>query len=392
MEAITLTEHAATLDAKRRQLLSTLSEKRRDRTSLQKEIGSNRKQKKDDCGVTSLTEKMKSLYQHIPILESDLSEVECNLEVAIRLLGNYVDEAPFVCCNDCETNTSKVDAADLLDPLWCMGGYEQLPKGTVFNSPASTGLASLTGVGVYLARSLVDYATDYFSSSNNNNLECKLAHPPSYLDVDGIAGMIGGNANDLRARATTDVIPIPSFIGISMLHQDKAIPERMLPMYYCAISSNSNNGTYGLYSRGNENSKKRKLNANTDIFSLARGDSKRKSRDIPVYAHSVERVDIFVLTTSDIDESRFIQDDLTHRAMSFYRSMNIKCRCKVVDPTSLANCESRRIEIQGYMPISGEYIPLGFACNYTDYISRELRSRFVSMNMMCYLMPFDFEF
>ena len=347
-------DQASSLDAERRRILREIGLCRCEKGNIKSRHEHN-------------ISDAKALKERIASLEKLLHTVQSELDIKLSCIGNMVDDeadkfihlshVEFLSDQSYDEIPKSPKKLQIIDPLWCIGGYE------VFGSGHG---ASLSGVGIDLSRGLVDYATWFLSRKQ----EQKLINPPSTMDTKQCFKILGrrkeDNVSKVESQPTTS---IPAHLALSLIHERKSIPERSLPLNFCAITSVLNNESTVFCEQLNHTFMRLSSNHNT------RKIKKKNKVQIPTFVHPTEGIDSVVFSSSDPDSSRKIQSEILEYALEFYTSLNIECRVVKVSPESLLPCESSCFIIEAYFPVSDAYFSIGSIANYMDYISRTLKIR-----------------
>ena len=347
-------DQVSSLDADRRRILKELNLCRCQKGSIKSRSESS-------------TIDIEALKDRISSLEKVLGAVQSDLDVKLSCIGNFVDEDAdkFLDIDFNNSSNEKPKKLPIIDPLWCIGGYE------IYDS---SNKASLSGVGVLIARGLVDYAI-YLLSEKENHTKI---YPPSQMVSTDCLNILGrrksGNSYDLAVSQST-LMTIPTQLGTSLLHRGKFIPERSLPYKFCAIASDSQ------YLINSLNRERNCLDEQVNRSNLircsfnTRKKQKKGTVELPSFAHPTDNVESIIFCSSDLDTSRKVQNGLLNLALNFYRSLNISCRVVKVPFDTLLPCESSCFLIEGYIPMSDAYLTIGHVGNYLDYVSRDLKIR-----------------
>ncbi len=321
--------------------------------------------------------------------------------------------------NDEEPLSKLNHSAVILDPLYCVGGYERIVIPTWNYDYASPSLnldiddneaakrvmneqekAYLSGYGSIIYDALLAYIrkevyTSFHFGTNSNScnnpiIEIRVPASIPLLSTELAHSLMGCTVDDDRILSTetaevmnceicqskylNDKLPLiaaPSHIALSMLHQNKSFSDRELPKKFLSTTSISQ-------------------------VDISKGQASSSSSSLRLI-HSINRLEIFVIATSNLRLSTKIQDDIAENIITMYKSLLVsmsddinsfgcanfssqQCskstptlRTRSISPSNLEPSEARRLIIEGYLPFTGKYVCLGHVSNYTDYISRGIK-------------------
>ena len=314
----------------------------------------------------------------IPELQISVSKLEAKIgQELFPKVANIVDGTTFSLEGKevCKLLPKEKEGGIIIDPLFCVGGCEVLPKINPGKEAEkkSKQRSILTGYGVYLSEALLKHANGFLSEKilrKDNMHDCTMLQCPATTSVDKISShnLLGcsGLACPVCACAeSTNLFQAPSCLTPAAIHADKTYPDSKLPIYHVFKTNEP-------------------------------GDSREpKNEDIcRVFAHPTERLSLFSLTLPTLASSRMLQDQLANLLLEFYEDLLVPSnvsilslsnryhknqdvllpmiRAHTVDAPNLEMNECRRIVIEGYLPSRKAYSELARICNTSDYVSRAL--------------------
>lgn len=325
----------------------------------------------------------------IPVLQKALQECMEKFEDYLPMLCNVCDGTAFRLSPELQTfdetlgevchNMTEV-RSDYFDPLFCLGGYEKVMMHTSKSKREEKGIIS--AIGSTLMDAISSYAKSVFEISKGPTTDYQLIHLPSSTPLSTtIARSIMGCPRfrpgvDRTSASSSELIDLPSYVTLYMIHENKMYSDKNLPIRYFAISNQATG----------DHKPRRAKSAHTFQHN---------------FAHHTEQVELFALSTCNLNSSREIQDEMAHYIYRFYKSLlskshldhqsqsgdNVsKCvfirdKCNILriqqePPSRLDPNEARRVTIQGYFPSKKSYVDIGHVSNFTDYMSR-------SFNIKC---------
>jgi hypothetical protein len=292
----------------------------------------------------------------LPELESQLSRLTNQVDEALWRVGNEVDTAIMRDSSKSSIETPETpDHESVIDPLFCLRGYEMLGKMTI-----------LTGAGAILSRSLTDAIIECLSFELVR-LAGSLPEDPSNIHL-----LFGcGRQNRIpicsvcRERTIAESRPVcfeaPSVGLLSMRHQNKTYWDRQLPLGITCTTLCSS--TFDPRER-----------ARIDTF-------KKSKRKRPWFQNTHDdRVEVFVLAGNTMAEAREVQLMLANKICSFFLSLlgetsSSLVRLRTLSPDELLLAEASRVLIQGFLPSLNRCVTLGYVSNFTDFISRGIKTK-----------------
>lgn len=91
--------------------------------------------------------------------------------------------------------------------------------------------------------------------------------------------------------------------------------------------------------------------------------------------HQFEKVEQFVLTSADGDESWAMQEEMIKNSEEFYQALGLPYRVVNICSGALNNAAARKFDLEAWFPASKTYRELVSCSNCTDYQSRRLEVR-----------------
>eukprot|EP00592_Proboscia_alata_P016387 CAMPEP_0194398710 /NCGR_PEP_ID=MMETSP0174-20130528/126258_1 /TAXON_ID=216777 /ORGANISM="Proboscia alata, Strain PI-D3" /LENGTH=640 /DNA_ID=CAMNT_0039195043 /DNA_START=95 /DNA_END=2013 /DNA_ORIENTATION=- len=366
----------------------------------------------DAESVGDYKQELSSLLKYVSKAEIDLKDLTHMCNDRMTYLGNCVltndlasmnansneAKSKLFAFDDVPKNFLKKDMA-ILDPLWCLGGYE--PLRTVLQPAISSDSADImTNIGCDLKQGLRLYTDSFlrnamrgggeFEEAENFIATSVVLHSTIYpsesirMDAKQLHNIMGRKPLSLgplvdessKERNVDDTrkVSTPLFVGLHMMHQNNGFQDKSLPFGYIASSivSQSQSSNHIIDKKRNRNPR------------------------IPNFAHVMERVEILLLSTSDVDESQMLYAHLTNTILKLFQSLlctemdfsnatnqnNVRTRIREISPSELLPCEASCIVVEGFLPTtkmtkssSNQYIELGRVSYFTDYISRALNTK-----------------
>jgi len=241
------------LDKEQRLLLKKLNDKRAQRNTESEKIG---KSKAKGENSTSAIEKMKGLSKIIKEIESNLAEINNQLDPLLYKIPNLPHKSVPFGLNP-EDNVVIREWGEKPDSNFKYKNHLELgenlklfdlKKGAAI---AGSGFPLYMGQGAKLERSLINYMLD-FHINNYNNMEII---PPfvSRMEAMRNTAQIPKLQDDMYYIDRDDLYLIPTAeVPVTNMHQNEIIDEKELPINYVAYSAcfRREAGSYGKDTRG----------------------------------------------------------------------------------------------------------------------------------------------
>jgi seryl-tRNA synthetase len=378
--SVELVDQVMELDQKWRQMVVALDELKRDRGSLNKEIGKIKKVK-GDANVLIAQMKEKAVAEKEMAPKVALAEKQLREEVAkignilcpsVPLSQNEADNVVVKKWGDEIKRSDQSDCAHHHDLLHRIGGYEPQRGSAVAGRRAYF----LTGVGVQLKLALEAYAAQFMVGRGFT-----LVQPPYFMNKDVMAGVAqledfdealykvatgssgkhdakgsrggdedaggGGNDGQEACQADEKYLIATSEQPLCAYHKGDKLKHDELPKRYAGVSTCF---------------RKEAASHGRDTWGIFR-------------VHQFEKVEQFCVCAPD--ESAALLQQLLSNAEAFYQSLRIPYRVVNVVSGELNNAATKKLDLEAWLPSFAEYRELVSCSNCTDYQSRSMNIRYV---------------
>ena len=316
---------------------------------LNKEIAQKRKAKED---ATELQEKSKELKKQIEVLAEVEKEAAAARDKTLGSIGNIVHDSVPVDNNEDNnavvktfgTPRTKQDAkynhVDLVNLL----GIVDLEAG---QAVAGSRGYYLMNYGVLLNQALINYGLQFLASRGYCPVHTPffmkqdiMAETAQLSDFDEQLYKVSGEGDDKYLIATSEQT-------ISSMHRTKWYEPRELPIKYAGYSScfRKEAGSHGRDTLG--------------IFRV----------------HQFEKIEQFVLTSPNGNESWDYMDEMLKNAEDFYQSLEIPYQVVNIVSGALNDAAAKKYDLEASFPASQAFRELVSCSNCTDYQSRRLEVR-----------------
>ncbi|CAG9463890.1 unnamed protein product [Pedinophyceae sp. YPF-701] len=318
---------------------------------LNKEIAALRKAKED---ASELMEKSKAMKETIKQLEEQAKTAEDARDAAILPIGNLVhdsvpvsdDEANNVVVRTWGTPRKASDGQKLFNhvDLVQMLGIVNLEKGT---EVAGNRGYYLLGEGVLLNQALINCAMQFLWKRGY-----KPVQTPFFMQKDVMAQCaqlsqfdeelyhVTGEGSDKYLIATSEQTLCALHRGLWMEPAD--LPQRMVGYSTCFRKEAGSHGR--------------------DTLGIFR-------------VHQFEKVEQFVVCSSENNQSWEIMEEMISNAEEFYQALNIPYQVVNIVSGELNNAAAKKYDLEAWFPASETFRELVSCSNCTDYQSRRLDIR-----------------
>jgi len=314
---------------------------------INKEVAALKKKKED---ASELQEKSKAMKKNIEDANEAEKEAANARDKALGVIGNLVHDSVPV-NNDEEFNqvvksygTPRTDAkynhVDLVNLL----GIVDLEAG---QAVAGSRGYYLTNYGVLLNQALINYGLQFLAMRGYCPVQTPffmrkniMAETAQLSDFDEQLYKVSGEGEDKYLIATSEQT-------ISSMHRQKWYEPKDLPIKYAGYSScfRKEAGSHGRDTLG--------------IFRV----------------HQFEKIEQFVLTTPEGNESWEVMEEMLKNAEDFYQSLKIPYHVVNIVSGELNDAAAKKFDLEASFPASSTFRELVSCSNCTDYQSRRLEVR-----------------
>jgi len=327
-----------------------LDEERKVLNALQKRIKELFKAKEDASGL--LAEKG-TIEARIAAASVVVGEKEAARDALLGGIGNLVaDSAPVDNSEDNnsvertwgETGEAPGKRRNHVDLLHMIGGVEY-KRGTAV---AGNRGYFLKGPGARLNMALATYGVQFLAARGFTAMQTpyfmekgEMAKCAQLEDFDEQLYKVSGDGDDKYLVATSEQ-PMCAY------HAAENVDPRDLPTRYASFSTcfRKETGSHGRDTLG--------------IFRV----------------HQFDKVEQFVVTTPDGDESWAEMERMITNSEEFYQGLGLPYRVVGIVSGKLNKAAAKKYDLEGWYPSSGEYRELVSCSNCTDYQARRLGTRF----------------
>ena len=317
---------------------------------VQRKIGEFMKKK--ETPPPELMESKKAAEAEIAQLEAKEKELIKLRDDTIGKIGNLVPDSVPV--DDDEDNNAVVDTYGAFEREdWMLSHYDLTQLAGLANTQKGSTVAGsrgyfLMGHGMRLNQALISYAVQFLSERGSTMVQTPFVMNQSLMgkvaqlgDFDEQLYKVSGAGEDQYLIATSEQ-PLCGF------HLDEWIDPKTLPHKYAGYSTcfRKEAGSHGRDQAG--------------IFRV----------------HQFEKVEQFVVTSPEGDESWKMQELMINNCKEFYQSLGIPYRVVNIVSGALNDAAAKKYDLEAWFPGSNAHRELVSCSNCTDYQSRRLEVRY----------------
>jgi len=318
-----------------------------EKNKLNEEIKGKMKKGED---ASNLIEKKEAVQLQIKQATIEVTEVEKEVQIALRKIGNIVHESVPVSQSEKENEILKT-WGEFKTSEGLKHHHEILRMIDGFDMPRGVGVAGhrgyfLKGVGVQLNLALITYGLDFLRKRGYTPLQTPffmnkepMANTAQLDQFDEELYKVIGEEEEKYLIATSEQ-------PISAYHQNEWIDPKILPLKYAGFSTcfRKEAGSHG-----------------KDTWGIFR-------------VHQFEKVEQFCITSPE--KSWEMHLEMLKTSEEFYQSLGIPYQVVNIVSAELNNAASKKYDIEGWFPSFNNFRELVSCSNCTDYQSRNLEIRF----------------
>ncbi|QDZ18923.1 seryl--tRNA ligase [Chloropicon primus] len=346
---VSLVDSVIELDQEWRKKRFDVDQISKEFNKLNKSIATKRKAKED---ASELQEQSKAMKKDIEALQDIVKVAEAKRDEALKKIGNLVhdsvpvnnDEAHNEVVRTFGTPRTKEDAKYNHVDLVGMLGIVDLEAG---QAVAGGRGYYLLNYGVMLNQALISYGLQFLALRGYCPVHTPffmrkniMAETAQLSDFDEQLYKVSGEGDDKYLIATSEQT-------ISSMHRQKWYEPRELPIKYAGYSS---------------------------CFRKEAGSHGRDTLGI-YRVHQFEKIEQFVLTSPQGNESWEAMEEMLKNAEDFYQSLGIPYHVVNIVSGELNDAAAKKFDLEASFPASQAFRELVSCSNCTDYQSRRLEVR-----------------
>lgn len=339
------------IDKKRREIISEVEQLKAKNNKVSAEIAKMKKEGKDTSAIIA---EMKEVTNKIKQLDSDLQNIEKELNA--KLL--YVPNIPHPTVPDGRNETEnkeirkwgkKPEFSFKPKPHWEIAEYLDLLDNERAAKITGTRFTLYKGLGAALERALINFMLDVQTKENGYTEVL----PPILVNRDSMTntGQLPKFENDLFIINEPEFFLIPTAeVSVTNIHKDEILKEKNLPIYYTAYTPcfRKEAGAYG-----------------KDLKGIIR-------------MHQFNKVELvkFVHPETSYDELEKLVID----AESILQKLNLHYRVILLCSGDMSFASSKTYDIEVWHPGAERYWETSSCSNFEDFQARRARIKFRDKN------------
>ncbi len=309
------------------------------------------KRNKQNCDDLIIS--MQAKNQEIKELDERLNVIESRLKELMLEIPNLVDDS----VPDGQDSEDNVEIRRYLEPKafdfepkphWELGeelGILDAQQGAKITGARFT---VYHGLGAKLERAVTNFMLDLHGKNGFNEV-----FTPFMVNRDSMVGtgQLPKFEEDMYGLKNTDYYLIPTAeVSVTNLHREEILPERDLPIYYCAYSA---------------------------CFRAEAGSAGRDTRGL-IRQHQFNKVELvkFVHPSSSFDEL----ESLTSQAELVLKTLKLPYRVVLLCAGDLGFSSCKTYDIEVWMPSYNRYVEISSCSNFLDFQARRANIKFRDQN------------
>ena len=338
--------HLLALDARRRELLTTVETLKAERNAMSDEVARRKKAKEpaDDLLAT-----LKASGDRVKLLDAEVKGVDEELERELMVVPNL--PLPEVPDGDATHNTvvrtwgTPKTFAWTPRPHWDLGqglGILDLPRGA---KVAGSGFPLFVGMGSRLIRALANFMLD-LHTREHGYLEVAPPYLVNRTTLTG-TGQLPKFEEDMYASPADDLFLVPTAeVPVTNLHRDEILDAAELPKCYTAW---------------------------TPCFRREAGSAGKDTRGI-LRVHQFDKVELVRLERPEASVAAL--ETITAHAEAVLQRLGLHYRVLALAAGDTGFASARTYDLEVWAPGVGQWLEVSSASCFTDFQARRANLRF----------------
>jgi seryl-tRNA synthetase len=335
------------LDEKRREVISSVEELKRQRNLSNQAIALLKKEKRD---AQAEIEKMREVSEKISSLDNSLKEIESEIDSLLLRVPNIPHSSVPVGFDE-NSNVVVKEWGELpkfsFDPRahWEIGellGILDLARGAKLSG---SGFYALTGKGALLERGLINFMLDLHTKEHGY----KEVWPPFMVNRASMTGtgQLPKLEEDMYLCEKDDLFLVPTAeVPVTNLHRDEILKAEELPIYYVAY---------------------------TPCFRREAGSYGKDTRGI-LRVHQFDKVELVKLVRPE--DSYNEHEKLVADAEEVLQLLKIPYRLRLLCTGDLSFAAAKCYDIEAWAPGVKKYLEVSSCSNYEAFQARRIGIKF----------------
>lgn len=338
---------AIELDAKRRQILADVEEKKATQNAISKKVPQMKKAGED---TTEIFKEMKELSDKIKVLDDEVREIDAQLRDFMLKIPNIPNETVPVGVDDSEN----VEVRRFGEPRkfdfeakahWDIGtdlDILDFERGTKLTGTRFTVYKDL---GARLERAVIQY----FLNTHTGESGYTEIMPPYIVNRASMTGtgQLPKFEEDAFKLTVNDYFLIPTAeVPVTNLYRDEILDGSKLPIKYCAYSA---------------------------CFRAEAGSAGRDTRGL-IRQHQFNKVELVKFANPENSYEEL--ESLTKDAEKLLQGLGLPYRVVTLSTGDLGFSSAKTYDIEVWMPSYDRYVEISSCSNFEDYQARRANIRF----------------
>lgn len=344
-------EEAVALDARRREILTEVEQKKAEQNKASKEIPRLKKEGQD---VQAVFDRMKGLSDAIKQLDDEVRGIDEKLRATLLEIPNTPhDSVPEGADDTCNVEVARWgeprDFSFEPKPHWELGtdlGILDFAKATKITGPRFT---LFQGAGSRLERALYSFMLDLHTSEHGYTE----MSTPFMVNRDSMigTGQLPKFEFDMFHLPEKDYFLVPTAeVPLTNLLRDDIVGQNELPIYYTAY---------------------------TPCFRQEAGSAGRDTRGL-IRNHQFDKVELVKFTTPESSYEEL--ESLTKAACEVLERLGLPYRVVTLCGGDLGFSSAKTYDIEVWMPSYGRYVEISSCSNFEDFQARRANLRYRDEN------------
>ena len=334
------------LDEKRRTIISQVEELKAQQNAASKKIPAMKKAGED---TTQLMAEMKEIAARAKVLDTELSEIEANINNLLLSIPNTPNEDIVIGASDADNKEiRKVGTPREFDfelkAHWDLGtdlgilDFERAAK------IAGARFSMWVGIGAKLERAIISFMLDMHTPKGY--LEIIPPYMVNRASMTG-TGQLPKFEEDAFNVRNNDYFLIPTAeVPVTNIHRDEILSVDDLPKYFTAY---------------------------TPCFRAEAGSAGRDTRGL-IRNHQFDKVEIVKLANPENSYDEL--ESLTNDAEAVLQALKIPYRVIELCTGDIGFSSAKTYDIEVWMPSYGRYVEISSCSNFEDFQARRANIRF----------------
>ena len=338
---------AIELDAKRREILADVEEKKAKQNAISKQIPQMKKAGED---TTAIFKEMKELSDNIKVLDDEVREIDAQLKDFMLKIPNIPNESVPIGADDSENvEMRKFGTPRTFDfeakAHWDIGtdlDILDFERGTKLTG---TRFTVYKDKGARLERAVIQY----FLNTHTDESGYTEIQPPYIVNRASMTGtgQLPKFEEDAFKLTVNDYFLIPTAeVPVTNLYRDEILDGAKLPIKYCAYSA---------------------------CFRAEAGSAGRDTRGL-IRQHQFNKVELVKFAHPENSYEEL--ESLTNDAEKLLQGLGLPYRVVTLSTGDLGFSSAKTYDIEVWMPSYNRYVEISSCSNFEDYQARRANIKF----------------